>query len=477
MKTLKVNILFLILIIIVLYERPLLSDNKRQVKEKKILSLNQFVTLACKNNKNFQEILIQGLVLKYNKILSLPSKDIVLSVKGQYNYALTDDATSGMETTGSLSKLFPETGTEIYAGYSLAPSRFSTENTTTFQTYISQPIAKNAFGYETRLLKNILGIENTIARYQIVEAYEDFLASLLALYYQWYSDFENYKTAQLTYKQNKTLLNNIRARYYSRIAFRSDVDRIAIQTLEKEETLKTLKLKLKNSKELIYQAIEYSDDKEYIPKYKKYISTKIKKYDQAFMYFINKSRTARILRLLKRHGNKQIALHTHALLPSVNLLFGYTYEKIPTGSATYNRQYAYGGVQLDYPFGNYHAKSRRALAKINAMKTKLSIENLQNKLKSDIHNLQREILLLDSIIKIYKQKVVLSKRVLGDEQRRYYQGRLKLKDLIDAMNSYDEYRFKLINQKVKYSTLKVEYLRLTDQLVQKNSIKSKFRVK
>ena len=82
----------------------------------KPLSLEEFIRQATEADTVFEEILIDRLKLDYRKDLYLPAKDFVVSLKGQYDLFLDQDR-SAIDSSISLEKLFPFTGTEIEISY------------------------------------------------------------------------------------------------------------------------------------------------------------------------------------------------------------------------------------------------------------------------------------------------------------------------------------------------------------------------
>ena len=88
-----------------------LTTNSFVSAETKKLSMEEFIQLASQNDQFFEVILIDVLELNYRKALHLPAKDIVLSIKSQYDFMLSQDREEP-EMTMSLNKLFPYTGTE-----------------------------------------------------------------------------------------------------------------------------------------------------------------------------------------------------------------------------------------------------------------------------------------------------------------------------------------------------------------------------
>ena len=115
-----------------------------------VLSYQRFVQLATENDSEFEEILVDELTLQYQKKLRLPAKDLVLSVKSQYEMFLDQDRSSP-DTTVGLSKLFPMSGTELSADYEVGAGISSSQESSSVTFALSQPIAQNAFGRSTKI--------------------------------------------------------------------------------------------------------------------------------------------------------------------------------------------------------------------------------------------------------------------------------------------------------------------------------------
>ncbi|HRZ40670.1 MAG TPA: TolC family protein, partial [Candidatus Omnitrophota bacterium] len=209
-----------------------------QVSEltQRTLSIEEFVSLALANDAVFEEILIDELKLQYEKGLRMPARDLVASVKMQHNAYLSVDRNEP-DAEISLSKLFPYTGTEVSAGYDNTTRFSSSDSASEFTAQISQPIGQNAFGRSNRLLDKIIGLEVDVARHQVVEAYEDYLASTLVVYYNWYQAFENLSIAKSSYAENLKLLDSMQERQKQHIARAVDVNKISLQVLAKKEQL------------------------------------------------------------------------------------------------------------------------------------------------------------------------------------------------------------------------------------------------
>ena len=230
----------------------------------RVLPLQEFLAEAARRDTVFEAILIDLLPLAYRRDLLLPSGDVILALKQQYNFYLDQDR-SNPETSLSLSKLFPMSGTEVSLSYNKSSSALTTVDSSELELLISQPIARNAFGKGTQLLDQIIGVENDIIRYQIIEAYEDYLASLTSAYYSWYSAYENLKVGRLSYQSNLKLLDNIHERQRQKIALPIDVNKVQLLVTGKRESLIVLQEVYDTFTNIIAKAIRYQGKHHLIP--------------------------------------------------------------------------------------------------------------------------------------------------------------------------------------------------------------------
>lgn len=426
------------------------------------LSLMDFIKLASKNDSHFEAILLDQLPLQYRRDALLPDGDLILSVKHQHHFYLDQDRSSP-DTSLSLSKLFPYSGTEVSLNYNKTTSPLSSSEDSSLQLLITQPIAQNAFGKTTRLRSQIIGIENDVSRYQIVEAYEDYLASLTVAYYNWYSAYENLKVGKASLASTQQLLDNILERQRQKIALPIDVNKMELSLIGKRENLIILQEIYDSLSNLIFKAIRHRSAIPFVPQTPKEPAKDVT-FERDYTAFVENSRTYRILRLLEQQGTLEVKKTADELLPSTNLLLGYTLEGEEWGIRNEERSY-FAGISLRWPIGRTVDKARHQIARIEHKKTVLSNQNKYEELHTNLQNLFQQIRRERALIKISDKKVKLARAVLDDETENYSFGKVSLNDYIFAVNRVDEYRFNHTDHTVKLNKLLIEWLRLTDQLV------------
>lgn len=426
------------------------------------LSLKAFIQRATQNDSRFEAILIDQLPLQHRRDALLPDSDVILSVKQQYNFYLEQDR-SNPESSLSLSKLFTSTGTDVSLSYSKSSSPLTETDDSSLQFLISQPIARNAFGKGIRLRDQIIGIENDVIRHQIVEAYEDYLASLTAAYYNWYSAYENLRVGEASYQSSRKLLDNILERQRQKIALPVDVNKMELLLIGKKENLIVLQEIYDSISNLIFKAIVHKAATPFIPLMPDNPVGNVE-FEQDYETFTHSSRTYKILRLLERQGSMEVSKAADDLLPSTNLLLGYQLDGEDWGIRNQQRSY-FAGISLRWPIGRSVDKAKHNIARIEHKKTMLSNQNKYEDLHTNLKNLFLQIRREQKLITIAQKKIQLAESILKDEAENYSFGKITLNDYLTAVNRLDENRFSYTEHNVQLNKLLVEWLRLTDQLV------------
>ncbi len=443
----------------------------KQAGSPRELSLKEFIDLAVKKDTEFERILIDELALRYEKDLQLPAKDLVLEVKSQYDFFLGQDR-EAPENTVSLSRLFPFTGTDLSVTYKTVPSYGSNNNTSDFTLAVSQPIAQNAFGKATRLKDKIVGLEVDIARHQIIEAYEDYLASLISGYYDWYQAYANLEIGESSYRQNMKLLDNIIDRQKSNIALPVDVNKVHLQVLAKKEKLVELKDRYARAFNFIEKAIRWQGEAPLLPQLTGIYSDVDTAFEVNYKAFKENSRTYQVLDLLEEKSGLRVDEEADDLLPSVDLLLGYNVKGKDLAIKDEDNM-LYAGVSLEWPLGDQVDRAEFETSRFDLQRTRLANKGLRFQLYTDIKDLSFQMQAEEELLGIAKNKIDLAREILEAETENYSFGKVSLNDYIDAVNVLDTNRFNEILHDTQYKKLLIEWLRLTDQLVDKNDVRPK----
>ena len=326
------------LIIILMLTANLNSNEKIKLIENEqrneYLTLDDFIQLARRNNIKFQEILIDEVALKYKRKLKSSVRDLILSITPDYTFSINDTKNSFNIEMG-LNKLFSKIGTEILLSYKSSLIQKETNNeselvdfepNTEFEISVLQPIIRNAFGRANRINDKIADIEIDVLKHQIIETYEDYLSSLMKLYYKWTYAYSSLKLAKKSFLSNQKILKEMQERRRNNIALPIDVNKVLLQTLNSEENLLTLQKNYNMELNLIKQATRLKEDSSFIPKLTILQDKIIHPLDEEIKLFKNQSRTSMIMKFIHKKGELNLNKYFDALLPSASLSVGYNFS-------------------------------------------------------------------------------------------------------------------------------------------------------
>jgi hypothetical protein len=432
------------------------------------ISLEEFIQVACRNDTTFQTILVDELTLQYKKALAIPAGDLVVSALNQYHaFFKTDEAE--VSNSFSLSKLFPYIGTTVAADYVSSVEASSRTIGSELDVYVAVPIAENAFGSSTRLLDRITGLEIDVASHQIIEAYEDYLATLIQIYLDWYSAYKNVETAENSYKENMKLLENIKERQKNNIALPIDVNKINVQVLAKEENLVSLKNQYSRYLNLVKEAMRHKGKEDLEPQNPSLYDDVSIIFDEGYAVFCSQSRTYKILFLLEEKSSLELDREANDLLPSIELRLGYLL-KGDEYDLQKSRKTAYGRVSLDWPFLGQLERAEYETSKISLKKRQLTNQSSYAGLYTSLRNIYDAIERERELIAVADEKISLAEAIVKDEAENYSYGKVSLNDYIDEINRLEDNKFSKISHTIQMRKLIVEWLRLTDTLVEKDDI-------
>ncbi|HMA99582.1 MAG TPA: TolC family protein, partial [Spirochaetota bacterium] len=288
------------------------------------LTLSDFITTACRKQPQFQQLLIRELEIKYQKVIDFPPGQLILSLLPEYSLKLGSTNKHTLSTTLSLARLFPVSGTEIKGIYTTSPAGGNQKSS--FSIAVIQPLVHNAFGSLNRLDKKMTALEQKLVSFQILESYEDYLAVLMKLYYDWFTSHTALDQAAGAYQDNLELLKNIRAKARAGIANKADVAQTRIQVLASRENLLTASNTLQKVFNEIRSAAGKKADYQAGPVKKLPRLTKIKDTATAIEETEADSRTFKIIKLNRKTAALNAEKYQKELLPEINLEMSFIRE-------------------------------------------------------------------------------------------------------------------------------------------------------
>ncbi len=423
--------------------------------------MKEFLIAATKNDPSVKNILNDNQKVDFIINGGLPSRQITLGVENEFGISSGSGQNISV-LSGSLSKDFIETGTNLGFKYVNSDLPGRQENITEFR--VEQSLYKNFFGRDVRLKKESLIIEQEIIRLETLETYENYIKDISKQYLDYSQAFLDKNIAEKIYEGSIKLQNNVLEKNKKRIASQIDVDRANLLVLLKKESLinktRNLESRLHKINRLISQNVN-----QYLPEVDFNISsnevlTKLADNTEFFGF-----RTYRIINLKEEKSYKAVTLTQRLTDPKFNLFAGYDIENSKRFSTMVNQNQAVVGIKFEMPLWDTKSKAELMstsleLQKIELLKksTLLDLEKERNELVSQLRESNEKLALS-------KEKVEITKRILALEDKRYKYGKIELEKLIEIGNDFEEYQFKYHFDLINHNKLLVDFLALKDQLL------------
>jgi len=470
------NLLFRLIILFLIYPAAHAQEeyltaltNLRQAEkspERVPYPITLFLQHARSNSLQLQMMLLEECKLHYRNRVKFPSQDPVLSFVPVY-----DISSQAIGVRASLEGFLSFSGTraEINMKSSVTPQ----SHTLTFS--ILQPLVQNAFGITDRLIKKRIGTETEIARLQIAESIEDYLAVLIKLYYTWYITSENLRTARDSYLRSQEINRNVREKFRLKIADIRDVNQMRIQVIQKEETVLTLSnthvglvreifeitgsaldffcAEKKTCPQLLQPMLPEGAFSEIFPETKDQVKE-----------IIRSTRAYKIISLSAQNAADAEKESRLARLPSCNLLVDYSLSTGETKNSADNLSLA-AGLSLSSPLPGIKNKAVHKTAVLERTGAHIAVTNTEINLWKTIADLRDAITFRTRLLQGMQEKIDLGREVTAQEQKLYEQGSVSLSDLITQINNLDRYRYEYISAVVALRLLHVQWLKLGDRLL------------
>ncbi|MBL6723126.1 MAG: efflux RND transporter permease subunit [Candidatus Margulisbacteria bacterium] len=413
------------------------------------LPLPEFIINATKNDTAFHRLLIDRLGIQYAMDAGVDSPELALAFTS--NYAISSDSRTNIQGI-TLSQTLPALGNTF--SVSLADDGQGSTSTFSF----SQDIARNAFGANHRLDQRIQELKTALIEHQLVEAYEDYMAELIGLYYTWIRQKESLQFAQSAADDTRRVFQGILERQQKKIANDTDVNKLKLQLLSKQEQVIAFKQHYVETTEKIRRAIGAPLDTPIGPDPTIPMDPLPLKPNASFFSPDSPSRTIIMLTKLKQQLGLEVDRLSADILPSAALS-----ATIIDGLDTYGT----AGLSIRLPLQQPTTKAKLELARIKQKKNDQTMALSIDTLNTQLRVLYQALVQQHELIQIAQEKRDLAHNILQSETENYSYGKITLNDYLAAVNRFDSARFDEMDRKIGYQKLSLEWKRLTDQLVTK----------
>lgn len=432
------------------------------------LRIDRYVEAVKRQDIQIKKFVQQRLQTRFNVDLNLPDQSWTLALTKEYGIA-TDDKENTSETSASLTKSAISTGTDLEISYEtndLADREESVKSVT-----VEQNLIQNAFGNQNRKLAEMLGEQNQIIRWQVVESYEDYLAQRIGDYLDFILAHENFKTAKGLLDDVKTLTREVRQRRSKSIAHQVDVDRALAETLEYQRKVLEAKVQVDSLRKSLLASLEDSNLPEnFVPAGGVPFINNFNTFKDDLDRFWKDARTFQIYQSSQKAANLDIAVKEQELYPEGKLILGYSEDDSQRFSSRVNRGETIVGFNLSYSFDNSIDSARLEQSKYLKQQLQLQIQLDQGRLRAKLEDLESTIQTHRERVQLLEQQVKVLRRLVSGERNRFQRGGVSLKTLIDAQNKFTETQYNLTSQEVQLAKSIIEWKKITDTLVEETEV-------
>ncbi len=446
--------------IIGLYSHGAFADSSQ-----KFLDLNEFVRAARANDVGIEKVLHERVQTTFLRSLSLPSPGVLLQIENQYGFSLDEgERTTVLDLAAS--KEITTTGTTLTASHSLNRQEDREEDQT--RVALEQSLFRNAFGKQTRRQDQKLIKENEAILLRTVEAYEDYIATLISGYFDWQLSHVNRTVAQELLSESQSLQHFIEERSQRHIASKVDVGRVALESMGYEEAILELDISLVKQGAEIASAMGKEVLNDLQPSALLDWTNLKLDFEQTRTAALSKGRMLGAYALAEEAGALEIQLRKEDLDPAINLIGGFRYDDSTRFTVSTDRKEVYVGFNAELPLWDQKSGAEVKKAAYEKMSATLAKKEYLKNLSSALRAQEGRIQTQRKRIELSEKKWTVSKDVARRERKRYENGKIDLETLISARQAQANSRFEFLKNRIQLNKDIVEWLRLTDQLIVKD---------
>jgi multidrug efflux pump subunit AcrB/outer membrane protein TolC len=410
------------------------------------LYLPDYIAQALQKNSRFKAYAYEVQQSYYSTFATVPFWDVVGALSIQSSVLGPSDPASQRL---SLQHLHPEWGQSIAIFHDIGDQ--------TTQLTVSQDIGQNALGRRQKLDARLSDIAAQIALFEINEAYENTVSDLIIMYYDWLRQYKSMLFSEQALTDNLASLDAIKRRQKTHIADDTDVAKLQLQIIAKEETFLQLSNDYAETSRRIKQAIGDRSDRVLTPETTLVLrdipDTVTDVLDQ-----YTASRSYALFRLIETRvklNQDRVILDT---LPSVSFVSQVDYSDTTDWRGT-------AGIRYQQSVINRSALAQKARADLAALQTSYTVSGTESTRKTAIVNQFYRLQYLKKRIQLAQKKMDAAQLIYTNERDNYTLGKTNLNDYLSAINSRDSAHFAYLNQMITYQQDVIELKRLTDQVV------------
>ncbi len=422
------------------------------------LDLDTFLSMVKQNDPEYRELNLELEKGKYTVDQGLPSRSILLDIENKNGFGNDGKSTKQISTT--LSKEILESGTTLSASHTVSDD--PNQNVKLTELRLEQPLFKNFLGVNLRLQKSSLENQQEIQKLKAIESIEFFLGEKIKLYLNFTHISSDVKISTQLYEESKKLYKFVLEKLRKGAANQTDLKRVALQMLLREEELLAKKTEYES---IMKQIVATSGVKgmdvrpeEAVLANKKY-PFQVKEFDP-YLY-----RKYKIALENKNSSDFEKQIASRGSYPSLSLVAGYNIDNSTRFSSTVNRDETVLGFNLSVPLGDTKSKAQSEISNIEYSKSESAVRKTSINLKVAYLNLKNLLEKSRKTLSLSEKKVNLMTEILKDDNRRYKVGKIDLDKIIEANNDYAQFQLQYSRSRIEFNKIYIDWLIFNDELV------------
>lgn len=424
--------------------------------------LKRFLYLSEKNNPDYKLIHTEMEKIQFYIDQQMPSRIATLNIRNEKGYNSADTANTSLVSAVASTEILT-TGTTLSASHTKTTRPDRQEKVSELR--LNQPILRNFLGRDNRLRLDALENEKKVQHMQLLEQYETYLVNTINLYLDYKKTYLDLNLSEKILKETNSLHENVKKRFKSSVASKTDLDRSELLYLSRNEEYINKKNALKTKQLEIEKILGSSfsianiESENLLPFFDQ--KNKLANSTDTISHW----RENQITQLRTIIADQQLTLAKRADYPDLSLVAGYSKDDSQRFLTAIEREETIIGLRFEMPLGDSLVKSNERIAVLNKFQAEHEKAKNEITLKNSIDELNIRISEIREKVSVGKRKVQLMQNILKDEQRRYAIGRIEIDRIIEANNSFSQIRFALLSDEIDFIKSLVEYHSTNDSLL------------
>jgi outer membrane protein TolC len=461
--------------------------NERNIENRESITLIQFLENLEQSHPLFEREQINSQIAREEQKSLTGAENWIVSSGVILSHMSHSPVTAGLENANgaafstSVSRHFWSTGGNLSAGLTLGANTLNYSSDTIYSSIAdanfdnnislsySQPLLKNLNGILSKLEYDLKTIKIDLTEMQTLENQEDFLASSAQSFLNWVFYAAEIQLVQERLQLSRESLHDTRQKRARNLVDEVDVIRAKNSVSLSEQNQVTVE---SNLAALSKQLSILMQDDDLIGKSPQFDLYQIHDIPNLQLVIDNFKQDSRVLSQLK-NSMQQLELMRRAnkesTKPDLNLTAQVATKKSDdnfSDALVMDKPEASLSLTYTFPLKNTKARTDLLVTDLQIVQLNKQIKELEITQISVLSNILVQLKQLEKILELNKQQIELAKQKTVAEISVYNHGRGDFTNVIQSQDEEERAKLTYAKNALIYQKLHIEYLSMTDQLLQ-----------